>query len=275
MTILQATETQNTEGFWLSGDYSYKDSETFLQDAGRAADLVKFTVVARQQSSLKLVPLTDLNPNLTSASLACGVNGGAVAAYQNADSEFAINIDGTLTDIQVDMTAIVALTDIASAINTISVPLGVLCSYNEETNTFYFSSLKKGLPGSTITVLTAVAGGSGTDISGATHLNGLTAVGTVTAATGESSTAIPIGIFLGEDIAFADLVAGDVTDQAVANSGDPATFDVDKLILENSLDIDDPISVGAAAGQTIRQYLTNIGLIASTTNEIFQAQPLT
>ncbi len=272
MTTLQSTETQNTEGFWLSGDFKYKDNETFLQDAGRVADLVSKTVVARIQSSLKLIPLTDLNPNLTSASLACGVNGGVVAAYQNADSEFAINIDGTLTNIQVDMTAIVALTDIAPAINTISVPLGVLCSYNEETNTFYFSSLKKGLPASTITVLTAVSGGSGTDISGATHLNGLTTVGTVTAATGEASTAIPAGIFVGNDIATADLVAGDVTDQQVSGYGDPATFDVDKLILENSLDIDDVVS---GTGQTIRQHLTNIGLIASTTDEILQTQPLT
>lgn len=272
MTTLQSTETQNTEGFWLSGDYKWKDNETFLQDAGRAANLVEFTVVARRQSDLKLIPLTDLNPNLTSASLECGANGGVVAAYQAADAEFAINIDGTLTNIQVDMTAIVALTDIAPAINTISIPLGVICSYNEETDTFYFSSLKKGLPASTITVLTAVAGGVGTDISGATHLNGLTAVGTVTAATGEASTAVPAGIFVGNDIAFADLVAGDVTDQLVSGYGDPATFDVSKLVLENSLDIDDVVS---GTGKTIREHLTEKGLIASTTDEIFQTQPLT
>lgn len=272
MTTLQATQNQNTEGFWNFGDYQHKDSETFLQEAGRTADLVKYTVVARQASDLKLVPLTDLNPALTSASLECGVNGGVVAAYQAADAEFAITIDGVLTDIQVDMTAIVALTDISDAINTVSIPLGVICSYNEETNTFYFSSLKKGLPASTISVLTAVVGGTGTDISGATHLNGLTAVGTVTAATGEASASIPIGIFIGDDIATADLVAGDVTDQHVAISGDPAGFDVDKLILENSLDIDDIV---VSTGKSIRQHLTDIGLIASATSEILQTTPLT
>ena len=275
MTTLQATQTQNTEGFWLRGDYSYKDDKTFLQDAARAAVLAQYTVVATQQSSGKLVPLSDINPALTSASLKCGANGGLVAAYQNADSEFAINIDGQLTDIQVDMTAITALTDIADAINAISVPLGVLCSFNEAegaNGTFYFSSLKKGLPASTITVLTAVAGGTGTDISGATHLNGLTGVGTVTAATGEASTSIPSGIFIGTDIAAADLVAGDVTDQLVAIVGDPADFDDSKVVLEGSLTLD---SVVAATGKTIRQHLHDLSLIASSTDEIFQAQPLT
>jgi hypothetical protein len=271
-TALNATQTQNTEGFWLRGEYSYKDDKTFLQDAARAAVLAKYTVVATQQSSGKLVPLSDINPALTSASLACGVNGGLIAAYQNADSEFSITVDGQVLDIQVDMTAITALTDIAPAINTIGIPLGVICTYNEETNTFYFSSLKKGLPASTITVLSAVSGGTGTDISGATHLNGLTGTGAVTAATGEASTSIPSGIFLGTDITAAALVAGDVTDQAIAIVGEPADFDDSKIVLEGSLTLD---SVVAATGKTIRQHLHDIGFIASTASEIFQTQPLT
>jgi len=118
--------TNSTFPWDLGGDGIVKTAETILQDAGRTAVMTFLTVMAKKQSDSKLIPLTDINPALTSASLACGANGGAVAAYQAADAEFAIEIDGILTNIQVDMTAIVALTDIASAINTISVPLGVI-----------------------------------------------------------------------------------------------------------------------------------------------------
>lgn len=262
--------TNSTFPWDLGGLGKVHDDKTILQDAGRAAVLAFLTVMAEKQSDGKLIPLTDVVPTLTSASLACGVNGGAVAAYQNADSEFAINIDGTLTDIQVDMTAIVALTDIASAINTISVPLGVLCSYNEETNTFYFSSLKQGLPDSTITVLTAVAGGSGTDISGATHLNGLTAVGTVTAATGEVTSSIPAGILMSDDITAAALVAGDVTNKVLLVGSDKM-IDEDLIILENSLTL---ASIVVSTGKTIRQHLELLGIYPRKSVNSQQIQPI-
>jgi hypothetical protein len=178
-----------------------------------------------------------------------------VAAYQNADNEFAITIDGQLTNIQWDGTAITALTDIAPAINAISVPLGVFCSYNEAegaNGTFYFSSLKKGLPDSRITVLTAVVGGTGTDISGATHLNGLTTVGTVTDATGELSTALPSGFFGGLDIPQADIVAGDVDNQKIMVKGYPKKLVESKVVLENSLTL---ATVIPSQGKTIKEYI--------------------
>lgn len=253
---LEAKLTVDNTGSILGGSGNFYDDQTVKQDAGRSTDLEFLTVMSKPQSDGKLIPLTDVNPALTSASLECGVNGGLIAAYQNADSEFAIEVDGVLTDIQVDMTAITALTDIAPAINTVSVPLGVFCSYNEETNTFYFSSLKKGLPASTITVLTAVAGGTGTDISGATHLNGLTGVGTVTDATGETSESIPAGLFWNDDLASASIVAGDVTNQKLLVGGN-IQIDEDKIVLENSLTL---ASVVVSTGKTVRQHLIDIGI---------------
>lgn len=261
--------TNSTFPWDLGGIGKVHDDETILQDAGRSTPLAFLTVMAKKQSDGKLIPLTDVVPTLTSASLACGVNGGVIAAYQNADSEFAINVDGTLMDIQVDMTAIVALTDIAPAINTIAAGR-FLCTYNEETNTFYFNSLKQGLPGSTITVLTAVAGGSGTDISGATHLNGLTAVGTVTAATGEVTSSIPAGIFMNDDIAAATIVAGDVTDQTLLVGSDKM-IDEDLIILENSLTL---ASVVASTGFTVRQHLELLGIYPRKSTNNQQIQPI-
>lgn len=254
----------------LGGDGVVKTGETILQDAGRAAVMTFLTVMAKKQSDGKLIPLTDVNPTLTSASLKCGTS-GAVAVYQNADSEFAITIDGTLTNIQVDMTAIVALTDVADAINTISIPLGVKCSFNEQTNVFYFSSLKKGLPASTITFLTAVVAGAGTDISGATELNGLTGTGVVTAATGEVTASIPAGILMvDEDITAAALIAADVTNQHLLIGGNKY-IDEDLIILENSLTLASKIT---ATGKTIRQHLEDLDIFPTKTDNNQQIQPI-
>lgn len=154
MTVLQATETQNTEGFWLRGDYDVKDDLTILTDGGRAIPLAKYTLMAQIVATLKLVPMISL-------------------------------------------------------------------------------------------VLT----------------------------TGAS---IPYGIFLGEDIPAADLVAGDVTDQQIAVLGEPADFDIEKLVFDQgTLDIDDIIDTGTVQAATVRKKLADIGFNASTTEEIFQAQPLT
>ena len=154
MTVLQANETQNTEGFWLRGDYDVKDNLTILTDGGRAIPLAKYTLMAQITATLKLVPMT-------------------------------------------------------SAVLT----------------------------------------------------------------TGAS---VPFGIFIGDDIPAADLIAGDVTDQQIAVIGEPADFDIDKLVFDQgTLDIDDVIDVGTVQLTTIRKKLSELGFNASTTGEIFQTQPLT
>lgn len=255
----------------LGGDGVVKTGETILQDAGRAAVMTFLTVMAKKQSDGKLIPLTDVNPALTSASMTCGTS-GAVATYQFADCEFAINIDGNLTDvIGIDMTAITALTDVAGAINAIAIPLGVICTFNEETVAFTFTSLKKGLPASSITVLTAVVAGAGTDISTALILNGLTGVGTVTAATGEVTAGIPAGILMvDEDITAAALVAGDVTNQHLLIGGNKY-IDEDLIILENSLTL---ASIVTATGKTVRQHLEDLDIFPTPSDNNQQIQPI-
>jgi len=270
MATLESRLTVNTRGHDLGGDGKFKDDKTVLQDAGRSTDLLFLTVMAEKQSDGKLIPLTDINPALTSASLLCG-SSGAVTVYQFADAEFAITIDGTLTNIQVDMTAIVAITDVANAINTVSIPLGVICSYNEETNAFTFTSLKKGLPASTITFLTAVVAGAGTDISGASELNGLSGTGVVTAATGEVTASLVAGLFVSDDVASADIVAGDITNQSLLVGSDKM-IDEDQIVLENSLTL---ASIIVATGKTIRQSLQDIGIYPTKAKNDQQIAPIT
>lgn len=267
---LRAKVTVDTTGIVLFGTGIFKDDLTFLQDAGRSAVLASFTVVSQQASDQKLIPLTDVNPALTSASLECGANGGNLAAWQAVgDGSFTIVVDGTSLDVTgLVFTAVGALTDIASIIN-IALAGRALCVYDQVGDVFWFFSLKKGLPESTITVLTA--GSAGTDISGAGFLNGLTTVGTVTAATGEISASIPAGIFWGEDIAAASLVAGDVTNQKLLVGGSNYILDEAKIVLENSLTLDDVI---VPTSKTIRQHLEDLGIYTRDTYVNGQIAPI-
>lgn len=259
----------NTRPWDLGGKGIIKDDKTILQDAGRSAVLAFLTVMAEKQSDGKLIPLTDINPALTSAKMVCGANGGNLAAWQAVgDGAFKIDVDGTILDITgLVFTAVAALTDIMGIIDAaLSGRAGI--AYDAIGDVFTFFSLKSGLPASSITVLTA--GSAGTDISGTGFLNGLTTVGTVTVATGEITASIPAGIYMGDDIAAATIVAGDITNQDLL-IGDDKMIDEDLIILENSLTL---ASVISATGLTIRQHLQNIGIYPRKSTNAQQIQPI-
>ncbi|RKX22186.1 MAG: hypothetical protein DRP45_11585 [Candidatus Zixiibacteriota bacterium] len=269
MTI-QAETTVDTTGVIVGGAGLMNDDETLLQDAARVAALAPYTVLAKQQSSGKLVPLTELAPTLTSAGLECGANGGNLAAWQAVgDGAFQIDVDGSTLDITgLVFTAVAALTDIVGIIN-VALAARAICVYDEVGDVFSFFSLKSGLPASTIGYL--VAGSAGTDISGAGFLNGLTGTGTITAATGEASESVPSGIYWGDEVTAADLVAGDVTNRKVLAGGDPIILDEDKIVLEGSLTL---ASVVVATGKTIEQHLRDIGIFARETYVNGQIAPV-
>jgi hypothetical protein len=108
---------------------------------------------------------------------------------------------------------------------------------------------------SSITVLAAVSGGSGTNISGSGFLNGATSVGTVTAGAVLTGANLPQGIYVGDAVTGAALVAADVTgaDIIVAD----CIVDEDQLVLENSL----TLATVMPCGLSIRAYLRAFGLI--------------
>ncbi|MCP4568612.1 MAG: DUF3383 domain-containing protein [FCB group bacterium] len=253
----------------MGGKGKVNDDKTILQDGTRTAVLSTLTVMAEQSSDGKLIPLTELDPALTAASMLCGANGGNLAAWQAVgDGSFTIEVDGVSLDVTgLVFTAVAALTDIAGIIN-IGLLGRAVCFYDEVGDVFTFVSLKTGLPASSITVLTA--GSAGTDISGTGFLNGLTTVGTVTAATGEETTAIPAGIFMSNDIAAATIVAGDVDDQVLLVGSDKM-IDEDMIVLENSLTL---ASVVTSTGKTIRQHLELLGIYPRTATNDQMIQPI-
>lgn len=111
---------------------------------------------------------------------------------------------------------------------------------------------------SAVSVLTA--GTTGTDISGASYLNGLTGTGVATAGTGLDGSHLPAGIYRGGSIAAASIVAGTTTGCIVIPNKNIVIED--HLVLENSLDLDS--SIITAIPMTIRDYLHSIGFIPQT-----------
>lgn len=92
------------------------------------------------------------------------------------------------------------------------------------------------------------------------------------AATGENTAR---GIYMGDDIAAATLVAGDVTGALILVGGALATVDAQQLVLENSLTVnsvvnDDPAGAdnGVVNVRRIEDDLARIGIYVESTTDI-------
>ena len=140
------------------------------------------------------------------------------------------------------------------------------CSFDGDKFIFWSNSTELG---SAVSYLTA--GTVGTDISGAAYLNGLTGTGVITAATTSNAENIPAGLFWGDDIAAASLAAADVTNQRILIGGDLLMLDEDKVVLENSLDLDDIVT---ATGKSIRQHLEALGIYTRGLTTVGQVAPI-
>jgi len=83
-----------------------------------------------------------------------------------------------------------------------------------------------------------------------------------------NGTAIPQGIYLGDDITAADIVAGDIADLQVLVGGDGVPVDVNQLVIENSKTLDTVITVGTTDLRTVRDHLANRGIFIEETVDI-------
>lgn len=273
MTVQTITDNTNKQFFLGGGDRITRGQETFLTDGSRAAALAPFTVVAKNSAG-KWVPLSDVDVVQTSAYLTCGALEGNLAAWNTdgggvTDGEFVITVDGEEIEVTgLDFSSISALTEIANVINSHASVAGKfrVVDVDGVGGSFRFESLKKGTPNSSITVLSAVDGGTGTDISAATTtgLNGA-AGGTVTEATGDNYTTVPAGVYIGTSITAAALVAADVTKKQVLVGGFPVYVDKNQLVFENSQALTSTITANGI-NKTVEDYLVNqLGIIAIDT----------
>jgi hypothetical protein len=76
-------------------------------------------------------------------------------------------------------------------------------------------------------------------------------------------TALAQGIYVGPEIAAADLVAGDVTDASILVG--EASVDETQLVLENSLTLDSVMGAGTIDARTVRDQLTYRSIFAEST----------
>ena len=95
----------------------------------------------------------------------------------------------------------------------------------------------------------------------------------LTSATATDGSAIPAGIYIGEDIAAATLVAGNVTDCDILTSG--ARFDAGQLVIENSLTLNTVVKEAVAsiedATYTPAVFVPAVYVQAEYTPEVFVA----
>jgi hypothetical protein len=147
------------------------------------------------------------------------------------------------------------MTDMAEVINEAG--LGRYTALWDGTK-FTFVSNTQGLE-SSVSVLSAT--GAGTDISGASFLNGLTGTGTATAGTAGQ---FPMGI-LRTALTAAAIVAGDVTGVDIITGGAKLALASDQVVYENSLTRN---SVCAAINKTIEGGLNELGIFLSSTVDV-------
>ncbi len=256
---VQSYVNNETTSFIRQGMAVTKDNAVIAQDATRSAALAPFTVLTQNISTLKYGPLNELD--FVPGKLVCGESGGLVGDYNMVtDGSFKITADGIDYDITgLDFQLALTMTDVTDII-TAAMGGAVNVVYDASVGTngaFSFVSKNVGIH-SSVSLLTA--GSAGTDISGASYLNGLTGTGTVTAGTGER----PAAIYLGPSIAAADLVAGDISDVLIL-LGFGVFVDEDQLIFENSLTMDSPL---LPFGVTVRGDLQRVGILGGQTIDI-------
>lgn len=88
----------------------------------------------------------------------------------------------------------------------------------------------------------------------------------------ETGISVPRGIYLGDDITAAAIVAGDIAQLSVLVGGRGVTYDDSQLVIENSLALDDVIKASTAVDNVIvgqvKDFLENKGLFAESTVDI-------
>lgn len=170
----------------------FKDGALSINTTAFSEDSVSLAKVTTASGDITVledartfITIVDIRPD-AAAYLTCGTAGTSTPATWAAitDGEFTVTIDGTSRDITaIDFTGDASMTDVAA---TIQARIRAITSGSEvviwDTDHFVITS---GITGSEseISVLSAVGGGVGTDISDTGFMNGRTGNGTATAGT--------------------------------------------------------------------------------------------
>jgi hypothetical protein len=242
---VQGRTDQKNFPFFLAGSTLSRDAETLLQDAGRVIALAVYTLMARIAC---IVPTT-----------------GTADAGNTGDGTVTVVglIAGTLPRVGTwVLECIVAtahggtfkLTDPGGNIVRNDLVLAAGAGLATE---FYIPEV-----GLKFTITDA-----GTDFASGDIFTIAITAGTKWvpfSADGINGSQIPRGIFIGDDVTAAALVAGDVVNQPIIVAGVGAAFDSSLLVIEGGATLDTVL----ANGQTVREALYALGFYAEETLDI-------
>ena len=233
----------NTIPFLRHGIPANKDDATILQDAGRVIDLARYTVMGKSQVAVGAVTPDGGNTGdgtVTGFALAAGpslpivgdYNLECIAAVANGGTFKLEDPNGVLIANNLVMTA-------GAGAATAFIVAGMTFIITDGATDFIVGDKF---------ALTIAAVGKYLPLNVA-EVNGLQNVK---------------GIYLGDGILAATIVAGDVTDQLIMVAGNGAFVDENQIVLENSLTLDTVL----ASGDTIREALYKLGIIPQATDDI-------
>lgn len=86
--------------------------------------------------------------------------------------------------------------------------------------------------------------------------------------TATDGTALAKGLYIGDDIPEADIIAGNVEDAPIIVGGAAATFDSGKLVIENSKTLDTVVGGGTIDAHRVEDDINRVGLYAAATTDI-------
>ncbi len=244
MTV-QARLNIDTTGFAI---YTYpasrKDDATFEQDAGRAAVLAQFTLMAKKPVTIPTTGTITGTGNGTCTAVAAAAGSVPIVGDWILTCTFAVAEGGVfkLEDPNGNLIADNLTLRVGTGLLTTFVAGGMKFTITDGATDFVAADL--------FTI--------------AVTANGKLVPFDATAADGSE---IPEGIFMGEEITAAALVAADVVDNPVVFSG--MKFDEDKMVFDNGADTIDTL---LATGRTIREELALMTLIGQQTQTASAAE---
>lgn len=239
---VQSTANLSTVPFIRSGESLFKDDAIIKQDAGRVAALAPFTVLGILKGTVATTGTADAgNTGDGTVTAVAKLQGPALIVGDYVLTCTAAVTNGGVFKLEDPNGALVANGLVMTA------GAGAATVFNAGGMTFTITDGDTDFAADDFFTITVTADGDYEPLNGA-DVNGQASVA---------------GIYLGESIAAATIVAGDVADNPVLIGG-ACTIDSAQIVLENSLTVDSILP----SGLSVREELAQVGIFVEDTVDI-------
>ena len=241
---VQVSQNNTSVPFIRSGVSLVKESETIEQDAGRSAILSPFTVMAKKNLTVPTTGTADAgntgDGTVTAVAAAAGGLAPLVGAYL-LTCTFAVTNGGVFK--LEDPNGNIVADNL-----TLRVGAGLLTTFVAGGLIFVITDGATDFAAADFFTITTVAVGKWVPFDPAAIADG---------------SALFAGIYLGEELTAAAIIAGDITVSPMLVGGD-CTVDLNQLVFENSA----ALATVQADGRTLEQAMAGFGIFAEDTIDI-------